>query len=106
MLRYHYHCTDGVDLIIDRRGRTAVNDQQALQEAVLVAERVIRELPEYDQWGSWLVCVHDDEHRMIGTVPFDRALPALANAEAALREAFSWTTDPCWPIPHRSIRSH
>ena len=106
MWRDHYHCTDGVDLIIDRRGRTAANDEQALQEAVLVAERVIRELPEYDQWGSWVVCVYDNEHRMIGTVPFDMALPALANVQAALREAFSWTIDPCWPSPHPDTSSH
>jgi hypothetical protein len=106
MLRYHYHCTDGADLIIDRRGRTAANDEQARREAVLVAERVIRELPEYDQWGSWVVCVYDNEQCMIGTVPFDRALPALAHAEVALREAFSWMIDPCWPSPHPNTRSH
>ena len=102
VLRYYFHCTDGADLIINRRGRRLANNEQALGEALLAAESIIRELPDYDGWASWVVCVYDDEHRMIGTVPFDRALPALANGTATKNGAIPWEL--LLPRHHPSIR--
>jgi hypothetical protein len=89
MLRYYFHCTDGADLIPDRRGRKLANKEQAFGEALLAAESIMRELPDYGDWASWVVC-HDDEHRMIGTVPFDRAVPSLANRPAAIDGLQPW----------------
>jgi len=104
MARYFFHCTDGADFMLDRRGYKAADDAQALGQALLVAERAMRELPDYEDWASWVVCVYDDEQRMIATVPFDRAVPASVNSSAAeTEEAFLWKS---WPPHHPSIRSH
>ena len=104
MACYFFHCTDGADLLLDHRGIKAASDAQVLGEALLVAEKAMRELPDYEDWASWLVCVYNDEQRMIATVPFDRAIPASANPVAAQREeAILWKT---WPRHHPSTRSH
>src|SRR5688500_18970309 len=70
MARYFFHCTDGADFMLDRRGSKAADGAQALGQALLVAERTMCELPDYEDWASWVVCVYDDEQRMIATVPF------------------------------------
>ena len=107
MARYFFHCTDGADLLLDRHGIKAASDAQALGEALLAAEKAMRELPDYQDWASWLVCVYNDEQRMIATVPFDRAIPASANPVVAQREeAILWKTCPPWPRHHPSTRSH
>ena len=104
MLRYFFHCTDGADLILDRHGRTLASDDHALGHGLFVAEKIMRELSDYEEWSSWTVCVYDIDQRMIGTVPFDRALPALANGPA-IDGAMSWPTCFRLPNPHRSTKS-
>jgi hypothetical protein len=107
MARYFFHCIDGADLILDRGGSKAADHAQALGQALLVAERAMGELPDYEDWASWVVGVYNDEQRMIATVPFDRAMPASANVEAAKREeAILWTTCLPWPRHHPSTRRH
>src|SRR5215212_1809888 len=104
MAQYSFHCTDGHDLIVDRKCTNAGGDEQALGYALLVAERLMLDLPDYENWTSWMVCVYDDQHRMVGVVPFDRAVPALANRDLpARRGAAPWTKSAfLWPSHHPS----
>ena len=91
--QYSFHCTDGFDLILDRKGIKAGSDEQALGYALLVAERLMLDLPDYENWTSWSVCVYDHQQRMVGIVPFDRAVPALANRDLPARRGTApWTT--------------
>ena len=106
MSRYFFHCTDGADFILDRHGRTLSSDEQALGHGLLVAEKIMRDLSDYEEWSAWTVCVYDSEQRVIGTVPFDRAAPALTNGPAAIEGAIPWRTCLRLPNPHQNTKSH
>jgi hypothetical protein len=76
MNRYFLHCTDGTDFVLDGQGIRAETRDQALRYAASLSERLMHSVPDYEDWGSWLVCVYDEQDRMIGTVPF--RIPAQA----------------------------
>jgi hypothetical protein len=70
MNRYFLHCTDGTDFVLDGQGIRAETRDEALRYAASLSERLMHSVPDYEDWGSWLVCVYDEQDRMIGTVPF------------------------------------
>jgi hypothetical protein len=70
MPKYHFHCTDGCDLVLDRKGLEVVAETDLLWLASRAATRLMRELPEYDGWSEWVVAVHDERGRLLETVPF------------------------------------
>ena len=56
MSRYFFHCSDGVDLVLDREG-VEIEASDVLWSGMRAAERLIRALPSYDDWSAWTVSV-------------------------------------------------
>jgi len=48
MSRFYFHCSDGVDLVLDREG-IEIEASDVLLSALRAAERLIRALPSYDE---------------------------------------------------------
>ena len=69
MTRHYFHCTDGVDFIIDRTGRLTRDHRDIERCAREAAWDVMRSLPSYAEWANWLVCVYDDQGQ-IDVTPF------------------------------------
>src|SRR5215210_1167442 len=67
MSTHHFHCTDGKDMILDRRGRRVGDDEVELC-ARLTAGHLMSRLPGYGEWSSWIVAVHDEEGRSVATL--------------------------------------
>ena len=53
MSRFYFHCSDGVDLVLDREG-IEIEASDVLLSALRAAERLIRALPSYDDYASSL----------------------------------------------------
>lgn len=69
MAVHYFHCTDGVDLIVDRRGREASGRRELARYARETAEAVMRAVPSYDAWECWAVYVYG-ERGQLAIVPF------------------------------------
>jgi hypothetical protein len=82
MNRYYLHCTDGTDFVLDGQGVKAETREQALRYASSLAERLMHSVPDYEDWGAWVVCVYDEHDRMVGTVPFRKLAQAAADRES------------------------
>ena len=54
--RHFFHCSDGVDLVLDREG-VEIEASDVLWSGMRAAERLIRALPSYDDWSAWTVSV-------------------------------------------------
>jgi hypothetical protein len=65
--KFYCHCSDGIDLVLDREG---TESSDLLLSALRAAERLIRALPSYDDWPAWTVSVHDEQGSLVETVPF------------------------------------
>ena len=59
MSRFYFHCSDGVDLVLDREGVES-EASDVLWLGMRAAERLITALPSYDDWPTWTVSVHDE----------------------------------------------
>jgi len=66
---HYFHCTDGTDLIIDRRGQRTRSKREVHLRAFSLAAEVMRAAPEVD-WSQWIVSVHDRRGGMVATIPF------------------------------------
>jgi hypothetical protein len=60
MAIHYFHCTDGVDLIVDRSGREAGRIEEVIGRARAVAGEVMRAVPAYREWQDWAVHVYDE----------------------------------------------
>ena len=60
MAIHYFHCTDGVDLIVDRRGRDARETHEVRDRARAVADEIMRAVPSYQEWDDWAVHVYDE----------------------------------------------
>lgn len=69
-LRYFYHMTDGLNLIVDRRGRRYRSKQQVELEALWYAKQAMQEAPPQVDWSDWLVSVHDQDGYAVAHLPF------------------------------------
>ena len=70
---YHFHCTDGYDLVIDKRGKKLRSDADIEAQARAVARRVMGERRSGAApwlWAGWLVCVHDDIGEQVAVISF------------------------------------
>lgn len=70
---YHFHCTDGYDLVIDKRGRKLRSEAEIEAHAKAAARRVMGERRSGAApwlWAGWLVCVHDDIGEQVAVIPF------------------------------------
>ncbi|HEY0353935.1 MAG TPA: hypothetical protein VGC68_09910 [Enterovirga sp.] len=73
MAIHYFHCTDGVDMIVDRKGREGSGARELTRSARDTAEAVMRAVPSYDSWEAWSVYIYN-EHGQVAIVPF---LPGL-----------------------------
>src|SRR3954463_1245233 len=69
MPRFYFHCSDGVDLVLDREGVES-EASDVLWLGMRAAERLISALPSYDDWPAWTVSVHDERGSLVETLPF------------------------------------
>jgi hypothetical protein len=76
---YFFHCTDGTDFLLDRRGHEA--DDCEL-EAEVVAVLTMRSLPPSYDWSGWVVCVYDEDGHQVSVVPFPDRNAARVRASA------------------------
>lgn len=57
---HFFHCTDGVDLVIDETGREASTSDEMASHARAVATGLMRAVPGYNEWWNWSVHVYDE----------------------------------------------
>src|SRR4051794_4612291 len=69
VLKYHFHCSDGYDLVVDREGRE-LRESDLLWTALDVAARLMSDLRTYDGWADWVVAIDDERGSLVDTVPF------------------------------------
>lgn len=79
MALHYFHCTDGVDLVLDRQGREARGREDLKARARAVAEEIMRAVPSYDAWERWDVHVYDSRGQ-VAIVPFPRTSARLLRA--------------------------
>lgn len=72
MARHYFHCTDGVDLVVDRLGRDAAGPHEVRARALAVAAEIVAAVPDYDEWDDWAVHVYD-ERGEVAIVTFPRS---------------------------------
>ncbi len=70
MAVHYFHCTDGIDLIIDRSGREASGAADLRGRARAVADEIKRAVPEFQDWEDWAVHVYDGRGE-VAIVPFE-----------------------------------
>jgi len=69
-MRYHFHCTDGQEMILDRRGHALRADGDARRQAEAIARRLMADHIIAADWRRWIVCVHNEFGEQIDVVPF------------------------------------
>jgi hypothetical protein len=57
---HFFHCTDGIDLVIDREGQAIDRFEEILSRAQAVASALMGALPGYEEWAGWSVHVYDE----------------------------------------------
>lgn len=67
---HYFHCTNGTDLILDRRGRRTRTKEEVEPTAFLVAGQLMKSAPGAANWSEWLVSVQDRKGSMVVVVPF------------------------------------
>jgi hypothetical protein len=97
--RFYFHCSDDVDLVLDREG-VEIEASDVLLSALRAAERLIRALPSYDDWSAWTVSVHNERGSLVETLPF----PANTARRYALHfeEGFKRWASLSPPHPHQT----
>lgn len=75
----YFHCTDGVDLVLDRTGRDIRSKRERSLWASRVAERIMAAIPPGVDWSAWVVSIQDRRGALVEVVPF----PGAALREAA-----------------------
>jgi hypothetical protein len=79
MAVHYFHCTDGLDFVLDRVGQNTRSQQDVHLRACLVANRMMRSVGDDVDWSNWVVSVHNRRGMMVEVVPF----PAEERREAA-----------------------
>ncbi|WP_210485844.1 DUF6894 family protein [Microvirga antarctica] len=69
MSLHYFHCTNGVDMIVDRHG-ARIRPQQVERVAACVAGALMAGLPAFPDWSDWLVNVYDSSGSVVAIVPF------------------------------------
>lgn len=72
MAIHYYHCTDGIDLVLDHAGQETRDFGELRPHAMSVAGKLMREVPGYAEWDRWSVYVYDDTGE-VEIVPFTEA---------------------------------
>lgn len=69
-VRYRFHCTDGREVIVDRRGRFLRNVELIWLHAERVAHEHMASGNGKLDWAGWIVDVHDQKGRHALTLAF------------------------------------
>ena len=67
---YHFHSTNGVELVPDPLGFAAADMQAVERRARLIRRKLKARILENRDWSGWRVVVTDDSGRQVLTVPF------------------------------------
>ena len=59
MAIHYFHCTDGIDMVIDGAGREISGSGEMSAHARAVAHGLMQAVPAYDEWWNWSVHVYD-----------------------------------------------
>ena len=84
MAVHFFHCTDGVDFVLDRVGQNTRTSEDMRLRACLVANRMMRTLSDDLDWSNWVVSIQDRKGMMVDVVPF---LAEARREDEARREA-------------------
>ena len=79
MAVHYFHCTDGIDFVLDRVGQNTRSQEDLHLRACLVANRMMRSVAADFDWSGWVVSVQDRRGAMVEVVPF----PAEERRKAA-----------------------
>ena len=60
MAIHYFHCTNGIDMVIDGSGRDIAAVDEISLQARAVAAGLMRAVPGYHEWWNWSVHVYDD----------------------------------------------
>ena len=77
MAIHYFHCTDGIDLILDRHGRETEAFGDAICTAREIAAEMMQAVPSYRDWDDWAVHIYDNAGPL-EVVPFARPTRAAA----------------------------
>jgi len=73
MAVHHFHCTNGIDMVIDKTGRDVSTADEISSQAQAVAADLMRSVPGYHEWWNWSVHVYDAQGTVeIFDFPADR----------------------------------
>ena len=79
MAKYRFHCTNGLECVLDATGGDVRVPDRLTGRARRVAERVMRSLDEATDWSQWHVSVHDLTGHRVLVQPF---VPRAPDASA------------------------
>ena len=60
MAVHYFHCTNGIDMVIDETGRETSGSAELSSQARAVAAALMRAVPAYNEWWNWSVHVYDE----------------------------------------------
>ncbi|MCJ2109007.1 DUF1005 domain-containing protein [Methylobacterium sp. E-041] len=80
MARYRFHATNGYAFVLDSVGRDVRRPERLTRRASEVAESVMSELDDHEDWAEWSVSVHDLSGRRVLVQPFVPRAAGMAQA--------------------------
>ena len=60
MAVHYFHCTNGIDMVIDETGQETSSPGEMSSQARAVAGALMRAVPAYHEWWNWSVHVYDE----------------------------------------------
>ncbi len=60
MAVHYFHCTNGIDMVIDKTGHETSSCAEMSSHARAVAAELMRAVPAYHEWWNWSVHVYDE----------------------------------------------
>lgn len=80
MARYRFHATNGYAFVLDSVGRDVRRPERLTRRASEVAESVMNELNDQEDWAEWSVSVHDLSGRRVLVQPFVKGAERASQA--------------------------
>ena len=80
MARYRFHATNGVAFVLDSVGRDVRRPERLTRRASEVAQSVMNELDDQEDWAEWSVSVHDLSGRRVLVQPFVTRADSMVQA--------------------------
>lgn len=80
MARYRFHATNGYECVFDAQGKDIRVPERLVRRADEVAQEVMSNLADRDDWSEWHVTVHDLNGRRVLVKPFVSRVADLAEA--------------------------